>query len=64
MAADKEEIRQWTTQQDGLANLQLGTAPMPEPKEGEVLVRINTVSLNYRDTEGEKFPRSPHPTPF
>jgi NADPH:quinone reductase-like Zn-dependent oxidoreductase len=24
---------------------------MPEPKEGEVLVKINAVSLNYRDTE-------------
>ena len=24
---------------------------MPQPKDGEVLVKINTVSLNYRDTE-------------
>jgi NADPH:quinone reductase-like Zn-dependent oxidoreductase len=29
---------------------------MPEPKEGEVLVKINTVSLNYRDTEGKSLP--------
>lgn len=51
----KKEIRQWTTKQDGLENLQLGTASMPEPKEGEVLVKINCVSLNYRDTEGLSF---------
>jgi NADPH:quinone reductase-like Zn-dependent oxidoreductase len=28
------------------------TAAVPEPGEGEVLVKISTVSLNYRDTEG------------
>ncbi|KAK3723570.1 hypothetical protein LTR37_001822 [Vermiconidia calcicola] len=43
--------RQWVTAQDGLDNLRFSTADTPEPKEGEVLVKINTVALNYRDTE-------------
>ena len=47
-----ENLRQWVTKQDGLDNLQIATAVMPNPKEGEVLVKIGTVSLNYRDTEG------------
>lgn len=41
----------WVTAQDGLENLRLQSAAMPVPKEDEVLVKINTVSLNYRDTE-------------
>ncbi|KAK6840717.1 hypothetical protein PG995_015927 [Apiospora arundinis] len=46
-------MKQWITNQDGLENLQLvADAPMPEGlKEGEVLVKVNRVSLNYRDTE-------------
>ena len=52
MTAGKE-IRQWVTTQDGLENVRLDTAPMPEVKSDEVLVKINVVSLNYRDTEGE-----------
>ncbi|CAH0045387.1 unnamed protein product [Clonostachys solani] len=43
--------RQWTTKQDGLDNLELGETNIPEPKDGEVLVKIKAVSLNYRDTE-------------
>ncbi|VUC25135.1 unnamed protein product [Clonostachys rosea] len=43
--------RQWTTKQDGLDNLELGEIDIPEPKDGEVLVKIKAVSLNYRDTE-------------
>ncbi|CAH0032797.1 unnamed protein product [Clonostachys rhizophaga] len=43
--------RQWTTKQDGLDNLELGETDIPEPKDGEVLVKIKAVSLNYRDTE-------------
>ncbi|KAF2767752.1 NAD(P)-binding protein [Teratosphaeria nubilosa] len=46
-----ETIKQWTTAQDGLDNLKFTTAPKPAPKDGEVLVKINVVSLNYRDTE-------------
>ncbi|KAI5369509.1 Putative GroES-like superfamily, alcohol dehydrogenase-like, NAD(P)-binding domain superfamily [Septoria linicola] len=45
------QIKQWTSGLDGLDKLQLSTAAMPEPKEGEVLVKILSVSLNYRDTE-------------
>ena len=45
--------KQWTTAFDGLENLQFTTAAKPEPKDGEVLVKVLTVSLNYRDTEGE-----------
>ncbi|CZR59014.1 related to NADPH quinone oxidoreductase homolog PIG3 [Phialocephala subalpina] len=51
-------IKQWTTAQDGLENLTQTTAPLPTPGPDEVLVKIRTVSLNYRDTEpggkGEK----------
>lgn len=49
-------MKQWTTKQDGLDMLQLVTnAPTPSAeslKDGEVLVKINQVSINYRDTEG------------
>jgi len=48
-------MKQWTTKQDGLDKLQLVTdAPAPSPeslKDGEVLVKVNRVSINYRDTE-------------
>ncbi|GAB7353071.1 hypothetical protein MBLNU459_g3620t1 [Dothideomycetes sp. NU459] len=46
-----EQMRQWTTGQDGLENLKLQTSSLPEPGENEVLVKIHAVSLNYRDTE-------------
>jgi NADPH:quinone reductase-like Zn-dependent oxidoreductase len=48
-------MKQWVSKQDGIENMQLVEAPMPDEatlKEGEVLVKINRVSLNYRDTEG------------
>jgi NADPH:quinone reductase-like Zn-dependent oxidoreductase len=45
------KIKQWITNQDGLDNLILKEADKPVPKDGEVLVKINVVSLNYRDTE-------------
>ena len=48
-------IKVWTTREDGLDNLKFTTAEKPVPKEGEVLVKINAVSLNYRDTEGTNF---------
>lgn len=51
MAIDQPTIRQWRTSQDGIPNLILTTAPKPVPKDGEVLVKIQTVSLNYRDKE-------------
>ncbi|ODA75802.1 hypothetical protein RJ55_08674 [Drechmeria coniospora] len=45
------KTKQWTTAFDGVDKLQLGEADVPEPKAGEVLVRIEAVSLNYRDVE-------------
>ncbi|PKS12991.1 hypothetical protein jhhlp_000332 [Lomentospora prolificans] len=45
-------MKQWVSNQDGLDNLQLLDVAEPtELREGEVLVKINRVSLNYRDTE-------------
>lgn len=48
-----KNFRQWTTAQDGLDNLKLEEVGLPEVKDGEVLVKISAVSLNYRDTEGK-----------
>jgi len=45
------EITQWVTHQDGLDKLTQTTSSMPVPGTGEVLVKIQAVSLNYRDTE-------------
>lgn len=44
--------KQWLTKMDGLDKLELKEEKMPEPKEGEVLVKIHAVSLNYRDIAG------------
>lgn len=48
-----DQNRQWKTRQDGLDKVFQTTSPVPKPSDDEVLVRIKTVSLNYRDTEGE-----------
>lgn len=50
--ATPETNKQWTTGQDGLDKLQFGEGKVPQPKDGEVLVKIHAVGLNYRDTEG------------
>jgi hypothetical protein len=50
--APEGKMKQWVTSQDGLENLKFTEAEIPTPKSGEVLVKINAVSLNYRDTEG------------
>jgi len=54
MSSDPIQFKQWTTTQDGLAKLKLESASIsPDSlQEDEVLVKIHTVSLNYRDTEG------------
>lgn len=57
------EVQKWQASQDGLENLTRSRGPMPKPGKDEVLVEIYTVSLNYRDTEGESgkqiFPFTP-----
>lgn len=45
-------VRQWRTLQDGLDNIFMVTAPMPNPGRDEVVVEIHAVGLNYRDPEG------------
>ncbi|KAJ2999388.1 hypothetical protein NUW58_g2 [Xylaria curta] len=45
-------MKQWVTNQDGLDKLRLVDTPEPSQlNEGEVLVKIHCVSLNFRDTE-------------
>lgn len=47
-------MKQWITAQDGLKNLKLEDHTAPQPadlRDGEVLVKISHVSLNYRDVE-------------
>ena len=48
-----QSAKKWLTRQDGLDNLTIDDATVPEPGTDEVLVEIRAVSLNYRDTEGE-----------
>jgi DNA-binding sugar fermentation-stimulating protein len=48
-----QKIKQWLTGQDGLDKLRMDEADCPKPGEDEVLVEVRSVSLNYRDTEGE-----------
>jgi NADPH:quinone reductase-like Zn-dependent oxidoreductase len=43
--------QQWESALDGISNLKLATATIPFPSAGEVLVKINSVSLNYKDGE-------------
>lgn len=42
----------WTTAQDGIENLTLQEGDMPVPGEGQVLIKIQAVSLNAHDVEG------------
>lgn len=42
-------MKAWLLQDFGLDNLQLGEVPTPEPKAGELLVKVGAVSLNFRD---------------
>jgi NADPH:quinone reductase-like Zn-dependent oxidoreductase len=44
-------MKAFTTQQDGIPNMKLEERPIPTPAPNEVLVKIHTVALNYRDTE-------------
>lgn len=44
-----ETMQRWEMDGIGRARLALKTVPIPEPKPGEVLVKVSAVSLNYRD---------------
>lgn len=48
-------MKQWVTGQDGVKKIRLEDAKAPteaDLKDGEVLVKVGHVSLNYRDIEG------------
>ncbi|WP_233887560.1 zinc-dependent alcohol dehydrogenase family protein [Paraburkholderia flagellata] len=42
-------MKAWLLKDFGLHNLVRGDVPTPTPKEGELLVKVGAVSLNYRD---------------
>lgn len=44
-----QTMKQWRLHAPGRQNLQLVSVPIPSPGDGEVLVKVNAVSLNYRD---------------
>ncbi|KUL85989.1 hypothetical protein ZTR_06530 [Talaromyces verruculosus] len=48
------EFEQWVTAQDGLDKLRLIKASLPKPGPNEVLVKVHSVALNYRDIEVAK----------
>jgi NADPH:quinone reductase-like Zn-dependent oxidoreductase len=55
--AVRQPVKKWITLQNGLDNLTLQDASVPDlPGADEVLVEIRAVSLNYRDPEGILLP--------
>jgi NADPH:quinone reductase-like Zn-dependent oxidoreductase len=55
-------MRAWQLPTFGLSNLELGERPIPSPRQGEVLVKVGAVSLNYRDklvVDGQLLPVRP-----
>jgi len=42
-------MKAWLLKDFGLDNLELGEVPTPQPKAGELLVKVGAVSLNFRD---------------
>ncbi len=42
-------MKAWLLKDFGLEHLQLEEVPTPEPKAGELLIKVGAVSLNYRD---------------
>lgn len=42
-------MKAWLLKDFGLDNLELGETPTPQPKAGELLVKVGAVSLNFRD---------------
>ncbi|KAJ6101821.1 hypothetical protein N7486_004248 [Penicillium sp. IBT 16267x] len=55
-------VRKWITPLQGLDSLRQIEDSMPSPGPGEVLVKINAVSLNYRDVEVTKGEYKHHKT--
>ena len=56
-------MKAWGLETFGLDNLRLSTLEIPELKSGELLVRVNAVSLNHRDrlvVEGHLLPSLPN----
>jgi NADPH:quinone reductase-like Zn-dependent oxidoreductase len=47
--AGKKVMRRWLTAGDGIDALRLTRVPIPAPAPTEVLVRVQALSLNYRD---------------
>jgi NADPH:quinone reductase-like Zn-dependent oxidoreductase len=43
--------RQWQSAMDGIENLKCVSVAVPMPGPGEILVKINSVSLNFKDGE-------------
>ncbi|RNF39787.1 zinc-dependent alcohol dehydrogenase family protein [Planococcus salinus] len=44
-------MKAWQKQDFQLENLKLVEVPTPEPKDNEILIKVNAVSLNYRDKD-------------
>ena len=44
-----ETLRHWQFVDFGLQHLRLAEAPLPQPGPGQILVRVEAASLNYRD---------------
>ena len=42
-------MKAWLLKDFGLDNLQMGETPTPQPRAGELLVKVGAVSLNFRD---------------
>ncbi len=42
-------MKAWLLNDFGLDNLDLGETPTPDPKAGELLIKVGAVSLNFRD---------------
>ena len=42
-------MKAWLLEDFGSDHLHMGEAPVPQPKPGEILIRVSAVSLNFRD---------------
>ena len=51
MSRHSVQTRQWESSLDGIDNIRLANATVPEPTSSQILVKILCVSLNYKDGE-------------